>query len=181
MDTIIPFLLLGLSVFSMVIYLKSTEKLIMRVAKGITAFIFPVGALGAFLSGDYATALTISVIVFLITIRRMNLNKKDSFPSVATEQNTHVNKPKPFSGNHNTKDWFKNISFSYTDSNGNSSYREVDIKEINEQSMTGYCHSRRQLRTFRLDRIDNSEIVIRDTGELINVYDWIVQLYEERG
>lgn len=179
MDTLIPFLFLGLSVFSMVIYFKSPEKLIMRAVKGITAFIFSVGALGAFLSGDYATALTIAVIVFLITIRRMNINKKGSLPSVATEQNTHVNKSKPFSGKHNTKDWFKNISFNYTDSNGNSSYREVDVKEINEQSMTGYCHSRKQLRTFRLDRIDNSEIVIRDTGELINVYDWIVQLYEE--
>ncbi|NEY27639.1 hypothetical protein G4V03_05800 [Escherichia coli] len=179
MDTIIPFLLLGLSIFSMVIYFKSPEKLTMRAVKGITAFIFPVGALGAFLSGDYATALTISIIIFLITIRRMNINKKGSLPSLATERNTHVNKKNPFSGNHNTKDWFRNISFSYTDSNGNSSYREIDVKEINEQSMTGYCHSRRQLRTFRFDRIDNSEIVIRDTGELINVYDWIVQLYEE--
>lgn len=179
MNTIIPFLLLGLSVFSMVIYFKSPEKLIMRAVKGITAFIFPIGALGAFLSGDFATALTIFVIVFLITIRRMGINKKGSLPSVATEQNTHVNKSNPFSGNHNTRDWFKNVSFSYTDSNGNSSYREVDVKEINEQNLTGYCHSRRQLRTFRLDRIDNSEIVIRDTGELINVYDWIVQLYEK--
>lgn len=179
MNTIIPFLLLGLSVFSMVIYFKSPEKLIMRAVKGITAFIFPIGALGAFLSGDFATALTIFVIVFLITIRRMGINKKGSLPSVATEQNTHVNKSNPFSGNHNTRDWFKNISFSYTDSNGNSSYREVDVKEINEQNLTGYCHSRRQLRTFRLDRIDNSEIAIRDTGELINVYDWIVQLYEK--
>lgn len=179
MGTIVPFLLLGLSVFSMVIYFKSPEKLIMRAVKGITAFIFPIGALGAFLSGDYATSSTISVIVFLITIRRMNINKKGSLPSVATEQNSYTNKSKPFSDNHNTKDWFKNISFSYTDSNGNLSYREVDVKEINEQSMTGYCHSRKQLRTFRLDRIDNSEIVIRDTGELINVYDWTIQLYEE--
>jgi len=176
MDTIIPFLFLGLSIFSMIIYFKSSESLIMRAVKGITVFFFPVGALGAFLSGDYATALTIAVIVLLITIRRMYINKKDSLPSVAREKHANVNKPKLFSGQHNTKDWFKNISFSYTDSNGNSSYREVDVKEISEKSMTGYCHSRKQLRTFRLDRIDNSEVIIRDTGELINVYDWIVQL-----
>jgi len=38
MDTIIPFLFLGLSIFSMIIYFKSSESLIMRAVKGITVF-----------------------------------------------------------------------------------------------------------------------------------------------
>lgn len=179
MSTIIPFLLLALAIFSIITYLKSPERILMRAAKGIAAFLCLIGALGAFLSDDYATALIIGAIVFFLTIRRMNINKKASSPSVTTEPKAHLNESTSRPDKHNTKDWFKNISFSYTDSNGNSSDREVDVKEINEQCITGYCHSRRQLRTFRLDRIDNSEIIIRDTGELINVYDWIVQLYEE--
>lgn len=178
MDTIIPILFLCLSFFSMVIYFKSPGEMIMRGVKGITAFLFPIGALGAFLSGDYTAALTIAMIVLFLTIRRLKITNT-SPPLPATTKPTPLNTSKKPSNKHQIKNLFKNISFEYTDSNGNSSYREVDVKEISEQNITGYCHSRRQLRTFRLDRIDNSEIVIRDTGELINVYDWIVQLYEE--
>jgi hypothetical protein len=50
---------------------------------------------------------------------------------------------------------------------------------VDADYITGFCHSRRQLRSFCIDRIENSEIVVHNTGELINVYDWIVQLCEE--
>lgn len=179
MDTITPLLFLCLSVFSTVIYFKSPEKFIMRGAKGISAFLFSIAAFGAYLSGDYATAYSIAAIVFFLTLRRMKITKNQSQPPVVTTPDAILNKPETRSNKYQIRDLSKNISFEYTDSNGNSTHRQVDVKEINEQSITGYCHSRRQLRTFRLDRIENSEIVIRDTGELINVYDWIVQLYEE--
>ncbi|QCT18549.1 WYL domain-containing protein [Jejubacter calystegiae] len=71
----------------------------------------------------------------------------------------------------------KNISFSYTNSNGDFSYREVDVSKVDEDYIFGYCHMRRQLRTFRLDRIENEEVIVRESGEILNVYDWIVELY----
>lgn len=179
MDTIIPLLFLCLSVFSTVIYFKSPEKFIMRCAKGLSVFLFSIAAFGAYLSGDYAIAYPIVVIVLFLTLRQIRITKKPALLSVVTIPDAPLNTPETRYSKHQIKDWFKNISFEYTDSNGNSTHRKVDVKEINEQNITGYCHSRRQLRTFRLDRIENSEIVIRDTGELINVYDWIVQLYEE--
>lgn len=72
---------------------------------------------------------------------------------------------------------FKNIAFNYTNSSGDYTYREVDVKKVDENYVFGYCHSRQQMRTFRLDRIEDGEVIIRDSGEVLNVYDWIVQLY----
>lgn len=71
----------------------------------------------------------------------------------------------------------KNIAFNYTNSSGDYTYREVDVKKVDENYVFGYCHSRQQMRTFRLDRIEYDEVIIRDSGEVLNVYDWIVQLY----
>lgn len=178
MDTVIPILFLGLSLFSMITYFKSLEKLAMRVTKGVAAFLASIAALGAFLDGDYALSLPIAFIVLFLTIHQLKTTK--TLLSV-THKPISFSTPKGPISKHKPDGEFRNISFEYTDSNGNSTHREVDVKEINEQHLTGYCHSRRQLRTFRLDRIDNSEIVVRDTGELINVYDWIIQLYGERG
>lgn len=69
------------------------------------------------------------------------------------------------------------VSFSYISASNEETLREVDVKEVDEVHITGYCHLRRQLRTFRIDRIKDQEIVIRDSGEVINVYDWITLLY----
>ncbi|POZ47227.1 hypothetical protein CF017_11490 [Citrobacter braakii] len=178
MEIIIPLLFLGLSLFSIVVYFKSPEKLILRGAKGIAAFLFSLAAFGAFLSGDYATSFPIAAIVLFLSIRRLKLTKTPHLPPIV-EKATPVTVSKKPASKRQSSDWFKNISFEYTDSNGCLTNREVDVKEINEQYITGYCHTRRQLRTFRIDRIENSEVVVRDTGELINVYDWIVQLYEK--
>ncbi|MEH2716097.1 WYL domain-containing protein [Klebsiella pneumoniae] len=176
MDTIIPIFFVGLAVYSMITYFKSPEKLAMRVAKGVAAFLASIAAFGAFLGGDYALSLPVALIVLFLTIRQLKTSKT---LSSVTHQPTSFSAPKEPIRKHNPDGEFRKISFEYTDSNGTSTHREVDVKEITEQHITGYCHSRRQLRTFRLDRIDNSEIVVRNTGELINVYDWIVQLYGE--
>lgn len=69
------------------------------------------------------------------------------------------------------------ISFSYVDSAGNFSFREVDVKKVDENYITGFCYMRRKLRTFRLDRIENDEVIIRQSGEILNVHDWIIQLF----
>ncbi|ENQ0000219.1 TPA: hypothetical protein G8R27_003398 [Salmonella enterica] len=69
------------------------------------------------------------------------------------------------------------VSFSYISASNEETFREVDVKEVDEVHITGYCHLRKQLRTFRIDRVKDQEIVIRDSGEVINVYDWITLLY----
>ncbi|EPU9491042.1 hypothetical protein [Salmonella enterica] len=42
--------------------------------------------------------------------------------------------------------------------------------------MEGYCHSRKQYRTFRIDRIVDG-ITLRDTGELFTTEEWDEQFY----
>lgn len=68
---------------------------------------------------------------------------------------------------------YRYISFSYTDSNGIYTYRDVDVSQVSDDYIIGYCHFRRQLRTFRIDRINDSEVIIRTTGELLHVYVWL--------
>lgn len=76
-----------------------------------------------------------------------------------------------------TSSQYQFISFGYVNSASKTTFREVDVKEVDATYITGYCHLRRQLRTFRIDRIRNQEVVIRDSGEVINVHDWITLLY----
>lgn len=178
METIFALFFLGLSFCSLVVYIKSPEQFMLRAGKGTASFIFSLGAFGAYLSGDYTAALTIALVISFLTFRKWKKTKATPLSSTETKS-TPIISPKKQVSKNQSSDWFRKISFGYTDSNDNSTSREVDVKEVDDQYLTGYCHTRRQLRTFRIDRIQNSEIVIRDTGELINVYDWIVRLYEE--
>lgn len=68
---------------------------------------------------------------------------------------------------------YRYISFSYTNSNGISTYRDVDVSQVSDDYIIGYCHFRQELRTFRIDRINDSEVIIRTTGELLDVYVWL--------
>lgn len=65
----------------------------------------------------------------------------------------------------------KNIAFSYVNSKGESSFRDVDVKSFDGEYVEGYCHLSRKFKTFRLDRIDG-DIIIRETGESIEPYEW---------
>lgn len=65
----------------------------------------------------------------------------------------------------------KNIAFSYVNSKGESSFRDVDVKSFDGEYVEGYCHLSRKFKTFRLDRIDG-DIIIRETGESIEPYLW---------
>ncbi|WP_211049192.1 WYL domain-containing protein [Pantoea sp. Acro-807] len=65
----------------------------------------------------------------------------------------------------------KNIAFSYVNSKGESSFRDVDVKSFDGEYVEGYCHLSRKFKTFRLDRIEG-DIIIRDTGEAIEPYEW---------
>lgn len=65
----------------------------------------------------------------------------------------------------------KAVAFSYVNSKGESSFRDVDVKKFDGQYVEGYCHLSRKYKTFRLDRIEG-DIIFRETGEALNVNDW---------
>jgi len=45
------------------------------------------------------------------------------------------------------------VTMIYMSKDGSLTKRQVKIERINEASVTGYCYLRKQLRTFRMDRI----------------------------
>lgn len=45
------------------------------------------------------------------------------------------------------------VTMIYMAKDGSLTKRQVRIERINEASVTGYCYLRKQLRTFRMDRI----------------------------
>lgn len=65
------------------------------------------------------------------------------------------------------------IAFNYKNSNEKITYRDVNVTSCDGIHITGYCHVRRALRTFRLDRIVNDEVIMRHTGEIISCSDWL--------
>lgn len=68
------------------------------------------------------------------------------------------------------------VAFKYTNAEGLTALREVDVKAVDNIYLKGYCHSRNAIRTFRIDRIKNDEIVIRHTGEVVSVDAWITSI-----
>lgn len=195
MDTIITlsFLFLGLVSFSF--YLRSPGNILSRLAKGATAFFCALISIGSYVSGDYAAAFPIIIIIAGLTFRRAKLTKEagkklDKDYSHADKSTavikTNSISPKKAPAQKQTKkntpphlsfSYYKNIRFGYTDSNGELTYRDVDVSKVDIDYITGFCHLRRQIRTFRIDRLENEEVIVRDSGEVLNVYDWITLLY----
>lgn len=69
----------------------------------------------------------------------------------------------------------KKVAFSYVNSKGENSFRDVDVKSFDGEYLEGYCHLSRKFKTFRLDRVEG-EIIIRDTGEAIDTIEWAAQM-----
>lgn len=76
--------------------------------------------------------------------------------------------------NSKSKD-FNNVAFTYINAEGESRFREVDVKSFDGQYVEGYCHTARKFRTFRLDRIEG-DIIVRNTGESKEPYEWATEL-----
>lgn len=57
------------------------------------------------------------------------------------------------------------LHFSYTDSQGEESIREVDVSHISARNFFGWCHLRAEVRTFRWDRV-SGDLMDLDTGEV---------------
>lgn len=71
------------------------------------------------------------------------------------------------------------IAFEYEDSVGKQSYRTVDVKKCDLIYITGYCHTAKALRTFRVDRVIDG-VIILETGELLDSYEYVNQHKKSR-
>ncbi|MBQ4781272.1 WYL domain-containing protein [Pectobacterium carotovorum] len=99
-----------------------------------------------------------------------NKNKNES-----GEVSTKSGKFRVFSSKVNLKE----IAFEYEDSVGKQSYRTIDVKECDLIYITGYCHTAKALRTFRVDRIIDG-VIIRETGEILDSYEYVNQYKKSR-
>lgn len=99
--------------------------------------------------------------------RKKSAHKKK--PSIKESTVKKTSRPEP-QGN------IKQVSFEYENSKGEVSFREVDVKSYDGVYIVGFCHIRRAMRTFKIDRIKNSEVIIRDSGEIISLETWLVDL-----
>ena len=184
MDTAITLSFFCLSIFSFITYIKSQGHVLIRLLKGVAIFFFSILSIGSYSSGDQIATLIILLITIGLTFRRYRLTKSFKLPAPAptefkaSQRATTNNFKNPQVKYSKNKKLLEYIAFSYTDSNGSPTYREVDVKKVDEDYITGYCHTRRKLRTFRIDRVTDNEVVVRDSGEVLNVYDWIVLLYK---
>ncbi len=73
----------------------------------------------------------------------------------------------PFSFSRSQQYLLRTIEFSYKNADGEPSRRAVDVKRKEWDYFSGFCHLRRENRTFRYDRIEG-EVVVVDTGEIIS-------------
>lgn len=63
------------------------------------------------------------------------------------------------------------VQFTYMDSGGNYTEREVVVQLVTDDCFEGYCKLRRETRTFRIDRVVGS-VVSKETGEIIDPFVW---------
>ncbi|MET3075433.1 hypothetical protein ABXV16_06685 [Pantoea leporis] len=66
----------------------------------------------------------------------------------------------------------KNVAFSYVNSKGESSFRDVDVKSFDGEYVEGYYHLSRKFKTFKLDRVEGGIIILRNTGETLTCQHW---------
>ena len=64
------------------------------------------------------------------------------------------------------------IAFSYIDSKGDFSKREVSVSQITNTHIKGWCHERKALRTFKTESII-LDVTLLSSGEVVPVKDWV--------
>lgn len=63
------------------------------------------------------------------------------------------------------------IEFSYVDADGKKTQRTVTVHSVTRAYFKGECHTRREERTFRLDRVVG-DLVDCATGEILSPKEW---------
>ncbi|WP_421212602.1 hypothetical protein [Aeromonas sp. 600479] len=64
------------------------------------------------------------------------------------------------------------IAFSYIDSKGDFSQREVSVSQVTNTHIKGWCHERKALRTFKTESII-LDVTLLSSGEVVPVKDWV--------
>lgn len=102
-------------------------------------------------------------------ILREHAEALKDFNSAATKEKSVYREKNYISAKKNSE--LSKIAFSYENSKGERSFRDVDVKSFDGQYIEGYCHLSRKFKTFRLDRIEG-DVIIRETGESLDAYEW---------
>lgn len=68
------------------------------------------------------------------------------------------------------------VEFTYIDREFSVTKRKVTFRNYANRKIEAYCHKRRAMRTFHIDSIQNGEVTIVATGEMLSTTAWITRL-----
>ncbi|MEI9603228.1 WYL domain-containing protein [Enterobacter hormaechei] len=184
MDVLISILSIALAIYAIIRICSKAQNTKTKILKSICALWYFLYAGGAIVSSDYEEIGVVLLIVGVVVLFYPK-KKNAATPAKSTSDN---NKAESVSHDDSEDVVFRNqvdlskhrhlvkIAFTYENTNGTVKYREVDVKKFDGLYIEGYCHSRKQYRTFRIDRIVDG-ITLRDTGELFTTEEWDEQFY----
>lgn len=149
---------------------------------GLFILIAIVGAIGSYFGGEWAVVATAVLIGLGFWADREEKKKQKQEQANSNElletspQIIQQTKPSKKAQNKTNKE---TIQFWYTDFEGNLTHRTVDVKKLDSEYLEAYCHDREDMRTFRVERIDD-EIIDLSTGEILTKTDWLANhsIYE---
>lgn len=184
MDVLISIVSLALAIYAISLICLKPQSIKAKFFKSIGALWYFFFSCGAIISSDYPE---LGVVLLIVGATVLFYPKKDNAttPKISDSDNnkTESTSHDEFEGAvfRNQVDFSKHkhllkIAFTYKNSNGSITYREVDVKKFDGLYIEGYCYSRKQYRTFRIDRIVDG-ITLRDTGELFTTEEWDEQFY----
>ncbi|QLN46852.1 WYL domain-containing protein [Klebsiella grimontii] len=187
MESLIILLSLSVGIYTIVKICSKPQGLLAKILKSIGALWFFLSAGGLALTPD---SFFPGILMMLVGVAFVfYFNKKESvLPAVVIKKSKEHNASSSDADDEGHKLEFENqidfskhahllkVAFSYENNDGDISFREVDVKKFDGLYIEGYCHSRRQYRTFRIDRVVD-EITLRDTGELFTPEEWSEQFY----
>lgn len=119
--------------------------------------------------GYFLIALVVAGVLWYLA--RTARNKSPSI-NTAGNQTKHIDsrdKARP----PKNREIYSSIRFKYRDSDGNITERTVDVLSGKRgYEFKGYCHLRKDTRTFYFDRIEGDEVVDISTGEVMTPMAW---------
>lgn len=184
MDVLVSILSIALAIYAIIIICTKAQNTKAKFLKSIFALWYFLYAGGVIVSSEYKEVGVVLLIVGAVVLFYPKKEQTVTPAKLASD----INKTESVSHDDSEDVEFRNqvdfskhkhllkIAFTYENTNGTVKYREVDVKKFDGLYIEGYCHSRKQYRTFRIDRIVDG-ITLRDTGELFTTEEWDQQFY----
>lgn len=184
MDVLVSILSIALAIYAISVICSATQSSKAKLFKSIGALWYFLYSGGVVISSDYPSFGVVLLIIGATVLFYPKKNKSsqsaifDSVKNEAEDDNHDDFEEVEF---RNLVDLSKHkhllkIAFKYENANGTVKYREVDVKKFDGLYIEGYCHSRKQYLTFRIDRVVDG-ITLRETGELFTTEEWDEQFY----